>query len=69
MFGILSYPGHIGNLLFPMSHMVEIRAAPGVRLRGLGLFLEYVLGILWHVQSQGIERCFDFVFFFCHLGY
>ena len=43
-----SYPGNIGNLLFPISDMVEIRAAGG-RLQGLGsgglgLFLKHVPG-------------------------
>ena len=47
---IFSYPGNIGNLLFPISDMVEIRAAgerlQGLGSQGLGLFLEYVPGIL-----------------------
>ena len=34
-FSNFSYPGHIGNLLFPISGMVEMRAAGG-RLQGLG---------------------------------
>ena len=34
-FSNLSYPGNLGNMLFPISHMVEIRAA-GQRLQGLG---------------------------------
>ena len=47
---MFSYPGNIGNLLFPVSDIVEMRAA-GRRLQGLGsgglgLFLESVPGIL-----------------------
>ena len=47
---ILYNPGKIANLLFPISDMVEMRAAGG-RLQGLGsgglgLFLEYVPTIL-----------------------
>ena len=43
-----AHPGKIGNLLFPISDMVEMRAAGG-RLQGLGsaglgLFLEHVPG-------------------------
>ena len=34
-FSNLSYPGNIGNLLFPISDMVEMRAA-GERLQGQG---------------------------------
>ena len=34
-FSHFSYPGNIGNLLFPISNMVEMRAAGG-RLQGIG---------------------------------
>ena len=42
-FSNFSYPENIGNLLFPISDMVEMRsaggrAAPGVRLQGLVFF-------------------------------
>ena len=50
VFSNFSYPGNIGHLLFPISDVMEARAAGG-RLQGLGsgglvFFGEHVPGIL-----------------------
>ena len=48
IFHIFSHPGNTGNRFFPIfsypGNTGGGRAAPGARLRGLGLFLEHVPG-------------------------
>ena len=66
-FSIVSDPGNIGNQFFPISDMVEMRAAGG-RLQGLGsgglgLFLEHGswnFRISWKYWKYAFNICFHY---------